>query len=263
MRILALIGDRPLPPVTGTAVRNLHLWSRMNRLDGVELKILALDVSGSPTSEPPCLPGVDTEFFRFGPRSFGTRAIGVLSRSWHEYPHSPDLDRRVDDLANTFQPDVIHAEELRMAAYLPVMRARSTPALSSVTFHNVESDLFARMVSPALPSPLKQLASRLQVRSLKHFESLRRRLRPASPGLFRSRPPALRLALPPGFLEHHPQRHRCRGHHPGPSEHQTLGPHARPLVVRPEHRRPTVVPQRGPATPRSRPQDRHRRLGSK
>lgn len=173
MRILALIGDRPVPALTGAAVRNLHLWSRLANRQDVELKVLALDLAGNSVLEPPRFPGVDAEFFRFGPRSLWTRAVGAVGRSWHEYPRSPALIQRVDELAAAFQPDVIHAEELRMAAYLPVMRSRPAPALSSVTFHNVESDLFARMVSPSplIPGPVRGLSARLQVRSLKQFES--------------------------------------------------------------------------------------------
>ena len=129
MRILALIGDRPFPPVTGIAVRNLHLWSCLARLEGVDLRVLSLDLSGPSASEPPCFPGVEAEFFRFGSRPLWTRASGVLTRSWHEYPQSPDLALRVDDLASSFRPDVIHAEELRMSAYLPPMRGQPTPAL--------------------------------------------------------------------------------------------------------------------------------------
>lgn len=170
MRVLALIGDRPLPPISGSAIRFAHLWPHVARLPGVDLKVLALDMAGASAAEPPCFPGVEAEFFGFGSRSVWTRVDGRLRRSWHEYPYSPELARRVDELSGPFQPDVVHADEFRMAAYLPSLRGRSSPALQSVTFHNVESDLFPKTVSPAVPSPLKSLASRLQVQSLRQFE---------------------------------------------------------------------------------------------
>lgn len=171
MRIVALIGDRPLPPISGPLIRFAHLWPHVARSQGVQLKVLGLDYADPSTAGPPTFPGVDAQFFRFGPRSLWTRAVGVLSRSWHEYPYCPDLASRVDELARSFQPDIIHADEFRMAAYLPALRGQPSTALQSVTFHNVESDLFAKTVSPAVPAPLKALASKLQARSLKRFES--------------------------------------------------------------------------------------------
>ena len=171
MRILALIGDRPLPPISGPGIRFAHLWPRVACLEGVELKVLGLDLANPSTAGPPCFPDVDAEFFRFGPRSLSTRVFGRFSRSWHEYPYCPELARQLDELTDTFRPDVIHADEFRMAAYLPALRGLSSSAIQGVTFHNVESDLFARLVYPAVPGPLRGLASRLQVRSLKRFES--------------------------------------------------------------------------------------------
>jgi glycosyltransferase involved in cell wall biosynthesis len=170
MRVLALIGDRPFPPVAGPTIRFAHLWPRVARSPGVELKVLGLDMA-PPDAPPPDFPGLDAEFFRFGPRGLGARVVGRFARSWHEYPFSPALARRVDELADSFRPDVIQADEFRLAAYLPALRARPSPALQGVTFHNVESDLFARLVGPAVPPPFRRLAARLQVRSLRRFEA--------------------------------------------------------------------------------------------
>jgi glycosyltransferase involved in cell wall biosynthesis len=171
MRVLALIGDRPLPPISGPAIRFAHLWPQVARLPDVTLKVLGLDMAAASTPEPPRFPGIDAEFYRFGPRSVPARVLGRFRRSWHEYPYSPSLAHRLDDLAASFRPDIIHADEFRMAAYLPSLRGLSSPALQGVTFHNVESDLFARLVSPAVPAPFKGLASRLQVQSLRQFEN--------------------------------------------------------------------------------------------
>ena len=171
MRILTLIGSRPLPPIAGPTIRFAYLWPHVARSQDVELKVLGLDIPTLPTTEPARFPGLDAEFFPFGPRGFWNRVVGRFSRSWHEYPYCPALAQRVDELIESFRPDVIHADEFRMAAYLPSVRGLPSSAVESVTFHNIESDLFARLVSPAVPRPLKGLASRLQVRSLKQFEN--------------------------------------------------------------------------------------------
>ncbi|HEU5115777.1 MAG TPA: glycosyltransferase [Isosphaeraceae bacterium] len=171
MRILALIGSRPLPPIAGPAIRFAYLWPHVAHGQDVELKVLGLDIPSIPTTEPARFPGLDAEFLSFGPRGFANRVIGRFSRSWHEYPYCPELAQRVDELIESFRPDVIHADEFRMAAYLPSVRGRPSTGIQSVTFHNVETDLFAKLVSPAVPWPLKGLASRLQVRSLKQFEN--------------------------------------------------------------------------------------------
>ncbi len=170
MRILALIGSRPLPPIAGPTIRFAYLWPQVARSQDVELKVLGLDIPTVPTTEPARFPGLDAEFFPFGPRGFWNRVRGRFSRSWHEYPYCSALAQRVDELIESFRPDVIHADEFRMAAYLPSVRGLSSTGIQSVTFHNVESVLFAKLISPAVPWPLKGVASRLQIRSLKRFE---------------------------------------------------------------------------------------------
>jgi polysaccharide biosynthesis protein PslH len=168
MRVLALISDRPYPPITGTRVRNFYVWPALQRL-GVELKVLGTDFDRR-TKTAASFPGVDAEFFRCPRAPLPTRALRVLARSYHETPRSAELARRVDEVAASWRPDVIHAEELRMGYYLPGVRSRPVKAKQSVTFHNVESDLFATIGSPAVRYG-RPLVKRLHVGSLRRYEA--------------------------------------------------------------------------------------------
>ncbi len=168
MRVLALIADRPDPPITGARVRNYHVFPALQRL-GVELKVLGLNVQPGP-NRPLDWPGIDAEFFTFGSRSLPSRVHGRFTRSWYEYPISTDLVRRVDELIETWAPDVVHGEELRMASYFPRMRDQPSKLIHSLTFHNVESELFERLADPAIPIG-RNLARRIQVDSLRRFEA--------------------------------------------------------------------------------------------
>jgi glycosyltransferase involved in cell wall biosynthesis len=167
MRLLVLISDRPYPPISGTRVRNLYLWPAVCRL-GVEVRVLGTDV-GRDVQEPATFPGVDAEFSRFVRAWLPIRAWGAMTRSYHEFPQSEALARRVDEVAENWRPDWIHAEELRMAHYLPCLRGVKTSARQSVTFHNVESDLFEKIAGPSVPFG-RSLAKRMQVQSLRNYE---------------------------------------------------------------------------------------------
>jgi glycosyltransferase involved in cell wall biosynthesis len=168
MRALVLIGDRPYPPITGTRVRNFYLWPALARL-GVEIKVLGLDMHRE-SDQPASFPGLDAEFFGFRRGPFVARAWRLLTRSYHESPRSADLARRVDEVVASWRPDVVHAEELRMAYYLPGVRGRRSQARQSVTLHNVESDLYAKIGNP--PVPVAQaLVKRQHLRSLLGYEA--------------------------------------------------------------------------------------------
>ena len=166
MKVLALIGDRTNPPITGTRVRNDNLWPEVARA-GVELKVLGLDLDRA--VEPPRLRDLDAEFFRFTRAPLPVRVGSAYARTWHEYPISRDLIRRVDEVAASWKPDVIHAEELRMGRYLPGTRGRRGPWAQSVTLHNVESRLYRAIGSPGVPVG-KALSRRLHRWTLGRFE---------------------------------------------------------------------------------------------
>jgi glycosyltransferase involved in cell wall biosynthesis len=168
MRMLVLISDRPCPPVTGTRVRNFYLWPAAERL-GVELKVLGTDLNRD-TEPAASFPGIDAEFYRCARAPFAARAWRVLTRSYHESPRSAELARRVDEVTASWQPDVIHAEELRMAYYLPGVRGRQVKARQSVTFHNVESDLFTTIGSPPVRFG-RPLVTRVHLGSLRRYEA--------------------------------------------------------------------------------------------
>jgi glycosyltransferase involved in cell wall biosynthesis len=160
MRVLALVSDRPRPPITGPRVRNAHLWPALRRL-GVEVKLLGLDQSGGGT------PDEDAELLPFDRPARAVRAWQALRHSYHEWPRSSALAARAADLARDWRPDVVHAEELRMSAYLPPRAAAVT--LYSLTLHNVETDL-QRMTGS---SPIRfgaGLIDRVHARSLARFE---------------------------------------------------------------------------------------------
>jgi len=161
MRVLALVSDRPRPPITGPRVRNAHLWPALRRL-GVEVKLLGLDQSGAGA------PDADVELLPFDRPARAVRAWQALRHSYHEWPRSSALTARAADLARDWRPDVVHAEELRMSAYLP-LRAGAAPPLHSLTLHNVETDL--QRVTGSSPIRFGAgLIDRVHARNLGRFE---------------------------------------------------------------------------------------------
>ena len=141
MKILSLLSDRPWPPNTGSRVRNAHIWPALRDL-GWDVRLLALDQDGSPLASDARLP---VELHRPDRESYPVRAYHALRYSYHQWPASRTLAERARQLAADWQPDVIHAEELRMAAYLP---AGAAP-VRTLTLHNVESDLLRQTGSSA------------------------------------------------------------------------------------------------------------------
>jgi len=163
MRALVLVSDRPWPPITGSRVRNAHLWPAVRRL-GVEVTILGLDQGGRPAGPDPS----DIELYALDREPLPVRAMHALEYSYHEWPRSLALARRVTRLLEEWRPDIVHAEELRMAAYLPEPRPAQR-FIRTVTLHNVESDLLRQTGSTAyrIGRPLIELLHR---RSLLSFE---------------------------------------------------------------------------------------------
>jgi len=151
VKVLALVSDAPWPPNTGSRVRNAYLWPALERL-GVDVRLLALDQGHTPivrNHTGDAREGVDIELHALDREALPSRAWHALTHSYHQWPMSRSLHRRVDDYVTAWRPDVIHAEELRMAAYLPG-RHRVPAALRTLTLHNVESDLLRQTGSTAL-----------------------------------------------------------------------------------------------------------------
>ncbi len=136
MKILVLASDNPGPPINGTRIRNYYLWDEVRAL-GHEVKVLAL------TRNPADLKArsEQLEFFSFTRGPVLRRLVMRLTRSYHEWPLSDGLRDRVAELSASWNPDIIHAEELRMGAYLPRL---GDTVLSSVCVHNVESELLKK-----------------------------------------------------------------------------------------------------------------------
>jgi glycosyltransferase involved in cell wall biosynthesis len=145
VKVLALVSDGWDPPNTGSRVRNAFLWPALGKL-GVDVRLLGLDQGGGAgaAGAPPLeLLRLDREFLL-------ARAWHALRYSYHQWPRSRLLRERAAHLLGEWSPDVVHAEELRMAAYLPSHHG-GRPAVRSLTLHNVESDLLRQTGSTAIP----------------------------------------------------------------------------------------------------------------
>ncbi len=169
LRVLALISDRPYPPVTGGRVRNLHLWPALQRL-GVEVRVVGIDAArrDDPT-EPLGPPSVRSEFHKRERQSLIPRMWNGALHSHHEWPRSDAMAARVDEIVAEWRPQVIHAEELRMGFYLPRARASRADAVQTVTLHNVESELQRRLGSTSVAVG-RALVNRLHRISLVKYE---------------------------------------------------------------------------------------------
>jgi polysaccharide biosynthesis protein PslH len=143
MKAIVLIADRAYPALSGSKVRNLHLWPEVKKL-GVEVRVLGLDLTSEQPGRPqPLIPGMDAEAFRHQREILPRRLLNAVRYSYHQWPFSHALAARVDELVAEWRPDIVHAEELKMAAYLPALRGKKGPR-QTVTFHNMESDLLRR-----------------------------------------------------------------------------------------------------------------------
>ncbi len=88
MRALVLISDRPWPPITGSRVRNAHLWPAVRRL-GVEVKLLGLDQGGpAPASDPSAV-----ELLALDREPYPARAWHALRHSNHQWPRAATRTR--------------------------------------------------------------------------------------------------------------------------------------------------------------------------
>lgn len=169
MRVLALISDRPYPPVSGGRVRNFHLWPALQRL-GVEVRVVGIDAAQrADPREAVGPPGIRSEFFKRDRQWLIPRAWNAMLHSHHEWPRSHAMAARVDEIVAEWRPDVVHAEELRMGFYLPRARTQRADAVHTITLHNVESGL-QRQLGSAAVAVGRGLANRIHHISLVKYE---------------------------------------------------------------------------------------------
>lgn len=167
MRILSLITDRCAPATNGTRVRNYFLWPEVKKL-GAEVRLLGMDIQPNPNFSP-APPHIESDFVQHQQEPKLLRAMHSLLYSYHQWPYSLALENKLDAIIREWKPDIIHAEELRMAKYLPCMRGLNLGIKQSATFHNVESDLILQTGSSALPL-LRPLVNQIHRRNLLLFE---------------------------------------------------------------------------------------------
>jgi glycosyltransferase involved in cell wall biosynthesis len=139
MKILAIISDATFPVINATRMRNHFIWPALKKL-GADVKLLVAHHNINDLS-PAGPPDVECEFFSLKDRIWWKRGWPAFVYSYHQYPHSDALFQRVLSISRSWQPDVIHAEELQTAHYLPLFMKNKLPAKQTVTLHNVETDL--------------------------------------------------------------------------------------------------------------------------
>lgn len=159
--------DVTVPTITATRVRNHFLWPAVQRA-GAEVKILATNLNRT-NPDPEGAPGLDIRFFSFPRMPLWRRASHVLKHSFHEWPRSDELLAEVFRLVHDWRPDIVHAEELRMAYYLPGFHGLPFGGRQTVTYHNVESELL-KMTGSSPVRIGKPLIEFFHRRSLKRFE---------------------------------------------------------------------------------------------
>ncbi|HXH73694.1 MAG TPA: glycosyltransferase family 4 protein [Bacteriovoracaceae bacterium] len=161
MKILVLASDNPSPPINGTRIRNFHLWNEVRKA-GHEVKLLCI------TRDPKDLElnNNEIEFFLFTRKNILNRIWNRLMRSYHEWPVSDSLENRVKVLVEMWNPDYIHAEELRMGHYLPSL---TNGPINSLCAHNVESELLKKTLAAPFPFAV-MLFNSIYRFNLKRFE---------------------------------------------------------------------------------------------
>ncbi len=158
MKILALLSDQPYPPFSGSKVRNQYLWPELAK--SAEIRVLG--VSARPQDFSFEFP---TKFFPFTTETLPKKVWNAFMYSYHQWPFSQELQQAVIQEIDTWKPDIIHAEELRMWPYIP----KSFLGKKSCTFHNVETELLKSTGSTAFPIARK-LSQRFHQENLEQFE---------------------------------------------------------------------------------------------
>lgn len=163
MKILVLASDNPSPPINGTRIRNFHLWPEIRKA-GHNVKILSLTRNKDDIKKN----SSDIEFFMFTRKNIFIRIWMRLFHSYHEWPISEDLKKRVIELIREWGPDVIHCEELRMGFYLPNL-LRDKKITHSLCVHNVESLLIKKTLASPFNFGIK-IFNFVYTYNLKKFE---------------------------------------------------------------------------------------------
>ena len=167
MRILFIVIEQPYPPRSGADLRNWQNIAAAARI--AETSVLFLSGFGPELSSPP-LP------FRRWQR-LDKRPPDLI---WHPpRPKTPvDLDYapaallEIDRALTALRPDVVVLGHTQLHALAE--RVRASGAALVVDMHNVESQLYRRLVSPRVP--LKYLSRRLLGIGARPIEAVERRL---------------------------------------------------------------------------------------
>ena len=123
MKILVLIGDRCQPLLTPLRLRHASLWTQF-RPYGAEVRLLGLDSTPDvPFSSGP--DGIESEFLPAPPLTGFDFYLHHTTNPLFLPPLKNRFASLVDKTVKEWQPDIIHAEGLDMARYLPCVRGKA------------------------------------------------------------------------------------------------------------------------------------------
>lgn len=161
LRVIVLLSEHPYPPNSGTKVKNYHLWKNFLKFPDIELKVLYL----SDTADLSTFSGHEEITLRYDKFNIVQKSLRYLLYSHHQYRYSSALGLKLQELSQQWNPDIIHAEELKMAKYAQPSKIKKT-----VTLHNVESDLIKK--SGSLPVRyFQKILNFIHSLTLKNYES--------------------------------------------------------------------------------------------
>ena len=167
MKVLALLSDRAHPATNIVRTRNYYLWPALKKL-GVSIRVLGMDREPkSPFSPEP--PQVESEFLAH--ESSDQLLDKVKSVLLHDQVRnkSEKLAKRINKIITDWHPEIIHAEGLEMARYLPCMNGQKIHCRQTVTFHRMESE-HTMLEKNDLPPFLFKPAAKLYQKELAALE---------------------------------------------------------------------------------------------
>lgn len=160
IKVAVLLSEYPSPPNSGTRVKNFHLWKHFRKNPEIELRVFYLSEQANNEN----FTGFSEEACLYEKYGFFTKILRYMFFSHHQYRYSKQLESKLINTLKNWSPDVIHAEELKMAKYALKCKIKKT-----VTLHNVESDLLKK--SGSLPIKYFQpLLNWLHYLTLKNYE---------------------------------------------------------------------------------------------